>query len=204
MEHASEPFAHTWFMKNRNTNISLRINIWVPDIRDNFELGGPQGIFLWKNQMTFEKSTLIKCVCRSDDEYLKHDSELHSSKLLLSGGFKIYFNGDGAEINAQIHRSLIRVSGENKYSNFVRWPSRSILKKGKDKKIRLSINFPHCSREVKKLMVMTCIRATLASAFCSLLSLFRIPFVDKTFPKLPLRLYHLIIEWTYWPIMFRC
>ena len=57
----------TRFMQYGDADVSVFVDIWMPDVCDELELRRSEGIFFGENQVTLEEAALVQSVRRTNN-----------------------------------------------------------------------------------------------------------------------------------------
>ena len=58
-------------MKYGNADVSVLLDVGVPDVCDEFELGRPEWVLFWEDEVALEEAALEERVRRTDDQHLQ-------------------------------------------------------------------------------------------------------------------------------------
>ena len=58
-------------MQNGDADVPVGVNVGVPDVGDDLELGRPQRVLLGEDEVTLEETALVERVLGPDDHHLE-------------------------------------------------------------------------------------------------------------------------------------
>ena len=70
---------HAWLVQDGYADFAVLVDVGVPDLVEDSQLGRPQGVLLWKDEVALEEAAFVQRVRGTDDEDLKaEDHRLQS------------------------------------------------------------------------------------------------------------------------------